>query len=124
MMRTTLRHALIIEDEMVTGMDMQMMLADIGFDSFAFASTALQALDQARLRKPDLVTADVGLLDGNGVDACLALQAHYGPLPIIYVTGQPDLLQLSEGVAIVAKPFGAADIIAAYQAVANQARAA
>ena len=39
-------HALIIEDEMLTGLTMQMALAEVGFQSFAFASTAEQALNR------------------------------------------------------------------------------
>ena len=117
------RHALIIEDEMLIGMGMQHMLADIGFDSFAFASTASQALEQARLRRPDLVTADIGLLDGDGIAACQALEAECGPLPIIYVTGQEGAAE-GEGRAVVAKPFTAADIARAYATVAATVRAA
>ena len=118
------RHALIIEDDMLVGMDMQSVLAEIGFGSFAFASTARQALEQARLRRPDLVTADIGLLDGDGLDACRALQAEFGPLPVIYVTGQAADLDRQAGLTVVAKPFTAADIAMAYAAVSAGARAA
>ena len=71
-------HVLIIEDEILVGMGMQSMLADIGFDSFAFASTANQALQQARMRRPDLVTADIGLLDGDGLAAWKNVAGHLG----------------------------------------------
>ena len=111
------RHALIIEDEMLTGLAMQMTLGEIGFSSFAFASTAQQALEQAGLRRPDLVTADVGLLDGDGVKACEALQRMFGPLPVIYVTGQVERLDGGPNLVVVAKPFTAADICVAYAAV-------
>ena len=97
------RHALIIEDEMIVGMGMQSVLGEIGFGSFAFASTAHQALEQARLRRPDLVTADIGLLDGDGLAACRALQAEFGPLPVIYVTGQAADLDQETGLTVVAK---------------------
>ena len=118
------RHALIIEDEMLIGMDMQNVLAEIGFGSFAFASTARQALEQARLRRPDLVTADVGLLDGDGLSVCRTLQAELGPLPVIYVTGQAADLESEGGLTVVAKPFTAADIAAAYATLSTGERAA
>ena len=118
------QHALIIEDEMIVGMGMQSVLAEIGFGSFAFASTAYQALEQARLRRPDLVTADIGLLDGDGLAACRALQAEFGPLPIIYVTGQAADLDQEPGLTVVAKPFTAADIVSAYASVSSGVRAA
>jgi len=106
------RHALIIEDDMLTGLGLQSALGEIGFSSFAFASTEGQALEQARLRRPDLVTADVGLLDGDGLAACRALRREFGELPILVVSGQA-----SEGeaeFASVHKPFSTADIAAAY----------
>ena len=111
------RHALIIEDDMVVGMDMQDVLTGIGFATFAFASTARQALEQAALRRPDLVTADIGLLDGDGLAACDALQAAHGPLRVIYVTGQAQDLTGSGERTVVAKPFSAADIAVAYATV-------
>ena len=118
------RHALIIEDEMLTGLAMQMALGEVGFDSFAFASTARQALDQAGLRRPDLVTADVGLLDGDGVEACDALQRAFGPLAVIYVTGQAERFGDLSGLTVVAKPFTVADIATACAAVFPGARQA
>jgi CheY-like chemotaxis protein len=115
------RHALIIEDEILTGMEMQHLLSEIGFASFAFASTARQAVDQASLRRPDLVTADIGLLDGDGVSACQAVLARCGALPIIYVTGQAAQLRGSVGLTVVEKPFGRAEIARAYQEATAQA---
>ena len=117
------RHALIIEDEMLIGMNMQAVLAEIGFDSFAFASTAHQAVLQARLQRPDLVTADLSLLDGDGLEACRALEAACGPLSIIYVTGDSQAA-VGEGHTVVAKPFTAADIASAYAKVTRDAQAA
>jgi CheY-like chemotaxis protein len=123
-MADRLRHALIIEDEMLTGMDMQGLLAELGFGSFAFASTAHQALTEARLRRPDLVTADIALLDGDGLDACRALQAECGPLPIIYCTGMHQRLENTPGVTVLAKPFGRADLTRAYEEVVGRGAAA
>ena len=117
------RHALIIEDEMIVGMSMQSILAELGFDSVAFASTAGQALEQARVRRPDLVTADISLLDGDGVEACRALEAEYGRLLIIYVTGQ-EAPAPEPGHAVVVKPFSPLDISFAYRALKDSAEAA
>ena len=117
-------HALIIEDEMLVGMGMQSVLAQIGFSSFAFASTAAQALEQGRLRRPDLVTADIGLMDGDGLAACRALEAELGQLPIIYVTGQPSDLSGEPAATVVSKPFTASDIATAYAKVGTRAQAA
>ena len=107
------RHALIIEDEILVGLDVQCVLAEIGFTSFAFASTALQAMEQGRLRRPDIVTADVNLLDGDGVTVAHALRKVHGRLPIIYVTGDLAAVRDLEDAVVVAKPFVPADLSAA-----------
>ena len=102
-------HVLIIEDEMLVGMDVFHCLSEIGFDSFAFAGTASQALEQARLKRPDLVTVDVRLLDGDGREAVDNLAHELGDLPIIYVTGDPKALSTTPGAVVVEKPFGLHD---------------
>ncbi len=118
------KHALIIEDEMLIGMGMQDVLTEIGFGSFAFASTARQAVEQAGLRRPDLVTADIGLLDGDGLEACRALEAAYGALSIIYVTGHDPEELREPGRIVVIKPFSAADMQAACEAVGGHSQPA
>lgn len=113
------KHALIIEDELLTGLDMQGLLSELGFGSFAFASTAFQALDQARRRRPDLVTVDVGLLDGTGVEAARAITQACGPVPTLFVTGDPAALDGEPGAVVVGKPFSAGDLTAAYHRLTN-----
>jgi DNA-binding response OmpR family regulator len=75
-------HVLIVEDEMLIGIDVLNCLATLGFGTFAFASAEAQALEQARLRRPDLVTIDVGLLDGDGLSAAQALSREVGALVV------------------------------------------
>jgi len=107
------RHVLIIEDEMLVGMSVFQCLSDMGFESFAFAGTESQALQQARLRRPDLVTVDVRLLDGDGRAAANTLMREIGQVPTIYVTGDPRALDGTPGAVIVEKPFGTRDFQAA-----------
>jgi CheY-like chemotaxis protein len=103
-------HALIIEDELILGMGMQSVLAPLGYSSFAFASTATQALELARLQRPDLVTVDVNLMHGTGLEAAKTITDACGPTPIIYVTGDPSALDGVDDAVIVRKPFTPADI--------------
>ena len=107
------RHVLIIEDEMLIAMHMAHHLTNIGFDSFAFASAQSQALEQARLKRPDLVTVDVSLLDGDGRAAAGALTQELGDLAVIYVTGDPQALADTPGAVVVEKPFGRFELEAA-----------
>jgi CheY-like chemotaxis protein len=97
-------HALIIEDELVVGLDLQDQLMALGYDSFAFAATEGQALEQARLACPDLITADVGLLSGDGALAVEAILAECGPTPVVYISGDRARLDRLVGKTTVEKP--------------------
>ncbi len=108
-------HALIIEDEIIAGVGMQLVLSDLGFDSFAFAGTANQALEQALLRKPDLVTVDVRLLAGDGIEAAHRIFGAIGRAPTVYVTGDPKALAHRPDAVVVEKPYGPADMARAYE---------
>jgi CheY-like chemotaxis protein len=107
-------HALIIEDDLVSGLGMQMALTPLGFSSFAFASTQMQALEQARLRRPDLMTVDINLLHGDGPDAVREIESVLGDLAVLYVTGAPHISPALDGRELICKPFGLADVQAAY----------
>lgn len=97
-------HALIVEDELLIGIGLQAMLADQGFGSFAFASTARQALEQAQVRCPDLVTVDLGLLDGDGFEAVEAISAFCGPVPMVFVTGNAVAAAARTNAVVLEKP--------------------
>ena len=104
-------HALIIEDDLLTGLDLQAMLQHLGYDSFAFASTAEQAREQATLRAPDLTTVDLGLLDGDGMEAARAVQSVCGDVVTIFITGDPYAAQVAgDGRTVLAKPVTALDL--------------
>lgn len=96
-------HALIVEDDLVSGLGVQHLLEDLGYTSFAFAGTGAQAGEQSRLRRPDLLTVDLGLLDGDGLEACRAVEAECGRVPTIFVTGSPGEVRLA-GAVVVEKP--------------------
>lgn len=115
------RHALIIEDELILGMGMQSMLTPLGYTSFAFASTAGQALEQAKLQWPDLITVDVNLIHGSGIDAVDAIFAACGSTSVIYVTGDPAAVHGIKDAVVVRKPFTANDIAHACSAFAPSA---
>jgi CheY-like chemotaxis protein len=98
------RHALIVEDELLIALGLQSMLGELGFDSFAFAGTARQALEQACIQMPDLITVDVGLLDGDGFEAVDAIEAACGPVPAIYVTGDSEASLRRPDAVVLEKP--------------------
>ncbi len=98
---------------MLVSLDMRECLVEIGFESFAFAGTEAQALEQARLKRPDLVTVDVRLLHGDGRVVAGVLQQEFGEMAVIYVTGDPKSVSTEPNAAVVEKPFGRTQLEAA-----------
>jgi two-component system OmpR family response regulator len=78
---------------------------------------------RSRLRdgRPDLVTLDIGLPDGDGLAALRALRQE-GDLPVILITGQNDTADVVRGLEIgaddyVVKPFDTMEVVARARAV-------
>lgn len=103
-------HALIIEDESFIAMSIEGILRECGFTSFAIAVSASDAIAAARLKCPDLISADVDLRPGSGIDAVNDICS--GPtIPVIFVTGTPDeARQRMPQHPLVLKPFKPDDV--------------
>lgn len=101
-------HVLIIEDEPLIAMLIEDALRDCGCTSFAFAASVEQAVAAATARCPDLITADVQLSPGCGIDAVAAICG--GPaIPVIFITGTAAEVDARRpGSIIVHKPFNEA----------------
>jgi DNA-binding response OmpR family regulator len=98
-------HVLIIEDEPLIAMSIEDILRECGATSFDFASTFAGALAAAKERCPSLITADVQLAPGNGIDAVAAI-CKTKTLPVIFVTGTADEVEDRHPEAIIVhKPF-------------------
>jgi CheY-like chemotaxis protein len=98
-------HALVIEDEMIIALEVEHLLRDLGYGSVDIASTPAQALQQAAARKPDLITADVRILGGTGIEAVRAITDRLGKIPYVYVTGNVDMLKGEDPRVVVEKPI-------------------
>lgn len=96
-------HALIIEDEILIALELEAILANLGFDSFDIADNAVDALKLAQRRRPDLVTADFNIIGGTGVDALNDLVANLGIFPALFVTANAAQLQ-GRAEPIIEKP--------------------
>jgi DNA-binding response OmpR family regulator len=110
-------HALIIEDESLIAVTIEGILRDCGFTSFDIAVSNEEAIEAVRLRCPRLITADVELRPGNGIDAVNAICT--GPaIPVIFITG--SLGQVTSRMPdhpIVTKPFSNDAILTAVSAI-------
>ena len=106
-------HALIIEDESFTAVNIEDALRDCGYTSFEVACSFDRAVEAATQRCPDIITADVKLAPGSGVDAVAAI-CRRRPIPVIFITGTPsEARKRFPSHPIISKPFVAAQIIAA-----------
>ena len=103
-------HALIIEDEIFTAILIEDRLRELGFTSLAIASSEEEAVAAAFQRCPDLITADVQLSPGCGIDAVQRIcdKKH---IPVLYITGVATTARdrCPEAV-VIQKPFGDTDL--------------
>ena len=61
------RRVLVIEDEYLTALDLTETLEELGFSVCGVARTEEEAVEAAAAQHPDLITADVRLLHGDGI---------------------------------------------------------
>jgi DNA-binding response OmpR family regulator len=114
-------HVLIIEDEPLIAMSIEDILRECGATSFDFASTFTGAVAAANRRCPNMITADVQLAPGNGIDAVAAI-CNRKTIPVIFVTGTADDVDKRRpGAIIVHKPFDASLIKVAVERAMGQA---
>lgn len=104
-------HALIIEDEAIIAMTIECILRDIGFETFAVAATEEEAISEAAERCPDLITSDVMLAIGNGIDAVRRICPERD-IPVVFVTGSAEQVRGRDPLSIIVeKPFSAVNLI-------------
>lgn len=99
------KHALIIEDEMLIALEVESLLHDFGFVSCDIVDNSADALKSALAHRPDLVTADLRIIGGTGVEAVAAITDRLGPVPHLYVTGNADMLAGRTAAPVVDKPL-------------------
>lgn len=104
-------HVLIIEDQALIAMVIEDHLRGLGYSSFDFATNFDDAIALACTRCPDLITADVRLELGCGIDAINEI-CHASVVPTLFITGSSYLVrQRCVGAALIEKPFGLQDFI-------------
>jgi len=117
--------ALVLEDEREIRQFVRSSLEAEGWQVFE-AGTVKQGLVEAATRRPDLVIADLGLPDGNGIDFIREVRT-WSSMPIIVLSARTDE---SEKVAaldggaddFITKPFGLAELLARTRANLRRVR--
>jgi DNA-binding response OmpR family regulator len=106
-------HAFIIEDEYLIGQSLRDMLEGFGFTRFSFARSEDAAVMGATEQDIDLITADVRLLPGDGLNAVDAISTKRD-IPVIFITGYADELKdRAPGAIVVQKPIKQEELAAA-----------
>jgi two-component system KDP operon response regulator KdpE len=118
--------ALVLEDEREIRQFVRVSLEAEGWQ-VAEAATVKQGLVEAGTRRPDLVIADLGLPDGDGVDFIRELRTWSG-VPIIVLSARTDerdkVAALDAGADdFITKPFGVAELLARTRANLRRSRA-
>jgi DNA-binding NarL/FixJ family response regulator len=101
---------LIVEDEYLVALELEIGLAEAGFDVVGTASTATEAVRLAKTESPALVVMDVRLAGRrDGIDAAISIYGATG-IRCIFATAyaEPQLRQRADAaapLAWLAKPY-------------------
>ena len=125
-MNTATPVALVLEDEKQIRHFVRASLEEEGWQVVE-ADTVRQALVEAGTRRPDLVVADLGLPDGDGIDFIREFRSWSGA-PVIVLSARTDesdkVSALDAGADdFITKPFGVAELLARVRANMRRMRA-
>lgn len=98
---------LIVEDEVLVGMMLSLVLNVAGYRVAGPAGSARDALELAATVEPDIAFVDVNLeRDADGIELARMLHQRYGTT-CIFLTAQPQRAQAASDAAlgVVAKPY-------------------
>lgn len=106
---------LIVEDEVITAMEIQSRLENAGYTVSAIVSSAEEAIAGLSSNRPDLVLMDIRLRGNlDGIQAAEAIRRRYD-IAVVYLTAYADgeTLQRAEATqpyGYIFKPFEERDI--------------
>jgi CheY-like chemotaxis protein/DNA-directed RNA polymerase specialized sigma24 family protein len=99
---------LIIEDEAIIALDVAEIVRSAGHEVVGIAASERTAIELAKKHKPDLVIADIQLKGEDDGRVAVREILRTLPVPVIFVTGFPELLLTGEGIEpafVITKPF-------------------
>jgi CheY-like chemotaxis protein len=101
---------LVIEDDALIAMLLAELLAGMGHEVCATATSEAEAVIAATCYAPDLMIVDAGLGQGSGVSAVEEI-LRAGPLAHVFVSGDAERVRLRKPDAVVVrKPFREAEL--------------
>jgi CheY-like chemotaxis protein len=116
--QTATASVLTVEDDPIVRADLRLVLEDAGFTVVADARDGVEAVELARVHRPDVIVLDLGLPRLDGVEATNLILAERR-VPIVALTGRSSTLAeaaIDAGAAsYLLKPFGRAQVVSAVE---------
>ncbi len=95
---------LVVEDESIVALDLQQMLVEMGYDAYAIASSADEAIARVTERCPDLLLMDIRIKgDLDGIETAAILSERF-LVPALFLTAHADDATIAR--AKTAAPYG------------------
>lgn len=111
---------LLVEDERIIAMDIQLSLNELGYEAYAIASSADEAIALASARCPDLVLLDIRIAGGlDGIETAKLLKTRF-QVPVVFLTAHADAAIIeraksAEPYAYLLKPVNRAELHSAIE---------
>jgi DNA-binding response OmpR family regulator len=102
---------LVIEDDALIGMLLADLLEGMGHDVVAIAATEDAAVAAAERFRPNFMTVDARLRDGNGIDAVGRIERQ-GSVPHVFISGGLSA-PAQPGAIVLRKPFVEHELVSA-----------
>src|SRR4051812_34321908 len=105
---------LVVEDEMLIGAKISMLLTNMGYDVTGILPRGEDALIHVEENKPDIILLDINLKGKiDGIETATILQQKN--IPVIYLTANADeatfnRAKLTRPAAFISKPFKQLDL--------------
>jgi CheY-like chemotaxis protein len=106
---------LIVEDEMISALDLQNQLHRLGYEVSGLAKSGEEAVRLAKELHPDLVLMDVNLSGPmDGIEASERIQ-ELKPIPVVYLTAYPNIFvrnpnRMQQPYMCISKPLSIPDL--------------
>lgn len=121
----TLTKILIVEDNMVIGANISLLLLELGYDVIGIITRGEEVIDYIKYDLPDIILMDIqlkGALDG--IQTAKLIQTHYH-IPIIYLTinennKYSNEFKVNNSYTLLSKPFKKQDLKCAVEFIKNK----
>lgn len=121
----TLTKILIVENNMVIGANISLLLLELGYDVIGIITRGEEVIDYIKYDLPDIILMDIqlkGALDG--IQTAKLIQTHYH-IPIIYLTinennKYSNEFKVNNSYTLLSKPFKKQDLKCAIEFIKNK----